>query len=80
MDQGDRIGLGFAGPGPPGALDSGAFHYGATAETPEQRILYDGDTGRLLYAADGSETPHAQRIAHRAEGLLHLDAGDVFVL
>ena len=74
----DRIGLGFPGLGPPGALDPAAFHLGSEAETPAQHILYDGDTGWLLYAAKGSDTPHPERFA-RIGKHLDLEAGDFFL-
>lgn len=76
----DRIGLGFAGLGPAGPLDPEAFHRGRAAETPEQRILYDADTGWLRYAPEGSEGARPERFAWVGRGLDHLDAGDFFVL
>ena len=76
----DRIGLGFDGLGPAGPLDPAAFHIGAQALAPEQRILYDSDTGWLLYAAQGSDTDHPARFAHIGEGLADLGAADFLVL
>ena len=76
----DRIALGFAGLGPAGALDPAEFHLGAKADTPDQHILYDSDTGWLLYAAEGSDTPHPEKVARIGKGLDHLGADDFFVI
>lgn len=80
LGEGDRIALGFAGLGPAGALDGEAFHRGRVAETPEQRILYDVESGWLLHAAEGSEGPRPTRFAWIGAGLDGLDAGDFLVL
>jgi hypothetical protein len=76
----DRIALAFFGLGPPGALDPCALHLGGRAETPEQRVLYDSDTGWLRYAADGSDTEHPTKVAYIGRGLCGLDASDFLVL
>jgi Ca2+-binding RTX toxin-like protein len=76
----DRIGLGFPGLGPDGALDPAAFHRGVKADNPDQHILYDGDTGWLRYAAEGSDTRHPETFAWIGKGLDHLGADDFFVI
>ncbi|HEV2746337.1 MAG TPA: calcium-binding protein [Allosphingosinicella sp.] len=38
----------------PGTLDEDAFHTGSSAADAQDRIIYDEDTGRLFYDADGS--------------------------
>ena len=78
--EGDRIGLALAGLGHAGVLDPDAFHCGPTAETPEQRLLYDSDSGWLRYAREGSESAQVELIARLADGHAHLDAGDFFLL
>jgi Ca2+-binding RTX toxin-like protein len=53
----DRIELDdavFRAVGPAGPLADAAFHAGTTATAAGQRILYDLETGRLCYDADGS--------------------------
>ena len=76
----DRIALGFSSLGPAGALDPAEFHLGAKADTLDQHILYDRDTGWLLYAAEGSDTLHPERFARIGKGLDHLGADDFFVI
>lgn len=80
FDAGDRIGLGFSGIGPNGALDPAYFHVGAKAEDRQQKILYDSDGGWLLYAQEGSATRHPEKFARIYKDLDHLDAGDFFVI
>ena len=52
----DRIALDdaiFTGLGGPGALAAGAFATGAAAADADDRIIYNGATGALLFDADG---------------------------
>ena len=55
----DHILLGRSAGGPFAAIGFGimnanAFHLGTEATTAQQRILYDGTTGRLYYDSDGT--------------------------
>lgn len=53
----DRIfldGLAFDGLGADGTLSSAVFASGAAASTPEQRLVFDEQTGNLYYDGDGS--------------------------
>ena len=78
--EGDLVALGLPGLGPTGPLDAALFHRGARAKTSEQRILYDEDTGWLLFARKGSATHHPDKFARVGNGLDHLDAGDFLVI
>lgn len=78
--EGDAIVLGFGGLGPSGPLEPAAFHRGETATAPEQRILYDEDNGRLLYAREGSLTPDPVAFARIGKHVGHIDAGDFVVM
>jgi hypothetical protein len=78
--EGDGIALGFGSLGEAGPLDPAAFHRGATAQTPEQRILYDAETGWLLYAREGSLTPDPLVFARIGKHIAHLDAADFVVI
>jgi Ca2+-binding RTX toxin-like protein len=76
----DMIALGFSGLGPAGPLDPSAFHRGATANKPGQTILYDEDTGWLLYARKGSGTADPIAFAKVGKHLDHLGADDFIVI
>jgi hypothetical protein len=81
--DGDIIALhssAFANIGPAGALDAQYFHLGAEAETKQQKILYDGDTGWLLYAEKGSQTADPVKFAKIGKDLASFDAADVVVI
>jgi Ca2+-binding RTX toxin-like protein len=78
--RGDSIALGFAGLGPSGSLDADSFHRGAAAENRHQKILYDSDTGWLLYAKHGSATDHPLKFAEIGKDLDHLNAHDFLVI
>ena len=75
FEKGDLIALGFPGLGPDGPLDPAAFHRGATANKAAQKILYDDDTGWLLYARKGPETDDPVAFARIGKHLDHLGAG-----
>ena len=80
FSRGDRIALGFAGLGPTGPLDRHQFHRGAEARNTNQKILYDENTGWLLYARKGSATHDPEKFAHVGKGVDHLGAEDFFVI
>ncbi len=77
---GDRIALGFRHLGPNGPLDPGYFHVGAQAETHEQRVLYNDQTGWLAYASHGSATEHPEKFARIGAHLDQFDASDIAVI
>jgi cysteinyl-tRNA synthetase len=52
-----------------GALDISAFVIGAQAADATDRIIYDSDTGRLFYDADGSGAGKAMAFARLDAGL-----------
>ena len=81
--DGDAIALAkaaFTGIGPKGALAAGRFHIGDTAETQKQKILYDADTGWLLYAKKGSATIDPLKFVKIGKDLGHLGSDDFFVI
>jgi Ca2+-binding RTX toxin-like protein len=78
--KGDLIALGFPGLGPSGPLDPSAFHRGATANKPWHTILYDEDSGWLLYARKGSETADPLAFAKVGKHIGHLVADDFVVI
>jgi hypothetical protein len=80
LETGDLIALGFSGLGAAGPLDPSAFHRGATANHPGQKILYDEDTGWLLYARKGSVTEDPVAFARVGKHLNHLGAEDFVVI
>ena len=49
--------------GAAGNLGSAQFIKGTTATTADQRIVYDSNTGKLYYDADGSGSGNAVQIA-----------------
>jgi Ca2+-binding RTX toxin-like protein len=53
----------FAAVGGPGALAAGAFFIGAIAAAADDRIIYNGDTGALLYDSDGNGAAAAVQFA-----------------
>jgi hypothetical protein len=59
----------FGAAGPEGALAADAFHVGTAAATATDRIIYDPDTGALLYDPDGSGSAHAVQFATIGHGL-----------
>lgn len=64
--QGDKIRLGsdvMKSLGAAGNLVSAQFIKGTTANTADQRIVYDSGTGKLYYDADGSGTVASVQIA-----------------
>jgi len=76
---GDRIALGFGGLGPIGFLDPSSFDLGSEAENRKQHVLYDGDTGWLLHAENGSASD-PQKIVRIGKGLDFLGADDILVI
>jgi serralysin len=62
-----------------GALAAGAFAIGTAAGDADDRILYDGATGALLFDADGSGDGAAVQFA-TLEGAPSLTAGDFAVI
>jgi Ca2+-binding RTX toxin-like protein len=71
----------FAGVGGNGALALGAFHKSAAgvAHDADDRIIYDTDSGFLLYDADGSGAGAAVRFA-RLSTNLSLSATDFMII
>ena len=78
--RGDLVALGFPHLGPPGPLDRHAFHRRAEAQNADQKILYDANTGWLLYARKGSATHDPVAFAKVGMHLDHLGAGDFVVI
>ena len=78
--RGDVMALGFPDLGPAGPLDRHVFHRGANAKTTDQKILYDADTGWLLYAREGSATHAPVAFAKIDMHLDHIGAGDFLVI
>jgi Ca2+-binding RTX toxin-like protein len=62
-----------------GALDAGAFTRGKAAADADDRIVYDAETGALLYDADGSGAGAAVQFAFVGAGLA-LTAADFVVI
>lgn len=56
-----------------------AFHIGAAAQTPADRIVYQSNTGHLLYDSDGSGSAPAVQFASVAPHL-NLTSNDFFVV
>ena len=69
----------FTALGGPGALNANAFFAGAAAHDADDRIIYDGTTGQLLYDADGDGMAAAVQFASLATGL-PLTASDFQVI
>ena len=81
--EGDIIALeksAFKGLGPLGTLEADRFRVGDEAKTQKQKILYDEDSGWLLYAKHGSETADPVRFAKIGKNLDHFDNGDIIVI
>ena len=53
---------------------------GSEALTPKQKILYDADSGWLLYARHGSETGKPQAIAKIGTDLQGFNHSDIIVI
>ena len=82
-DEGDTIALQkdvFPGIGPLGVLKAKHFHIGDEAETEKQTILYDEDSGWLLYAENGSNTANPVAFAKVGKNLDGFDNGDILVI
>jgi Ca2+-binding RTX toxin-like protein len=81
--EGDIIALaksGFSGLGPAGTLKAKFFHVGDHAETRAQHVLYDKDSGWLLYAKNGSATANPHQLVKIGKGLDHFDHHDILVI
>jgi serralysin len=70
----------FPGVGPLGVLNAKYFHAGPEALTPEQRILYDEDSGWLLYARHGSATAEPHPFARIGRHVADFDHTDILVI
>ncbi len=70
----------FPGVGPLGVLKAEYFHAGPEALTPEQKILYDEDSGWLLYARHGSETAEPHPFARIGRHVADFDHADILVI
>jgi autotransporter-associated beta strand protein len=80
--EGDMIALAksaFKGIGRLGVLEADRFHIGPAADTTKQKILYDEDSGWLLYAKKGSDTADPVAFARIGKGL-DLDHTDFMVI
>jgi Ca2+-binding RTX toxin-like protein len=62
-----------------GDLQSSAFHIGTAAQTPTDRVIYQSDTGHLLYDSDGSGHAPAVQFA-TVSPHLHITQNDFFVV
>ncbi|WP_262268957.1 cadherin domain-containing protein [Microvirga yunnanensis] len=62
-----------------GALAKGAFHVGAAAHDASDRIIYNKNTGALLYDKDGTGAKQAVQFATLAGHPLKVSASDFFV-
>lgn len=80
FSEGDLIALGFPGLGPAGPLDASVFHRGVRAKDRDQKVLYDAETGWLLYAKKGSATHDPVAFARVGKGLDHIGAEDFVVV
>ena len=69
----------FPGIGPKGVLGDKYFHVGADAELPNQHILYDAKSGKVLYAKHGSDTANPRAFLKLDKGL-DLDNADIMVI
>ncbi len=78
--KGDAIALGFPKLGPEGPLDPAAFHRGPAFTEPDQRILYDPDSGWLFHARHGSLTGEPVAFARIGQHIGHLEAADLIVI
>jgi fibronectin-binding autotransporter adhesin len=81
--DGDIIALAksaFHGIGPKGVLKAKYFHIGDEAETRKQHILYDEDSGWLLYAKKGSGTANPLAFAKIGKHLDDFDHHDILVI
>ena len=66
----------YAGLGPDGTLASEAFTIGAAASTADQRLIFNDQTGRLYYDADGNGEQAQLLLASIAVTGEALSAGD----
>ncbi|WP_262296934.1 hypothetical protein [Microvirga sesbaniae] len=62
-----------------GALAKGAFHVGTAAHDASDRIIYNKNTGALLYDKDGTGAKQAVQFATLAGHPLKVSASDFFV-
>jgi len=69
----------FATLGPGATLPADEFHIGPTATEPEHRIVYNPNTGALLYDADGSEAGKGVRFAFLEDNLALTNADFLIV-
>jgi VCBS repeat-containing protein len=69
----------FGGIGPVGALSAGSFRQGANAGDADDRIVYDLESGRLYFDADGNGAGEMVLFAVLAAGT-SVTAGDFFVI
>jgi Ca2+-binding RTX toxin-like protein len=68
----------FQGVGKAGKLSKTAFHVGQQAHDKSDRIIYDKDTGALLYDRDGTGPSEAVQFAQLSRGL-KLGAADFII-
>ena len=69
----------FSGLGSEGTLQADAFHVGAAAASPSNRIIYNDATGALIYDSNGSAPGGAIQFAELSPGL-HLTNNDLLVI
>ena len=78
----DRIALAvgvFASAGPLGTLNANAFTIGSAAADANDRIIYDNNSGRLLYDADGNGAGAAVAFAQLDRSLALTNADFVII-
>jgi len=61
-----------------GQLQSAQFHIGAAADSPDERIIYNADTGALTYDSNGNAEGSATQFAKLAPHLA-LSNTDFFI-
>jgi Ca2+-binding RTX toxin-like protein len=76
----DFVALDTSGTVPLGFLSVGYFHIGKAAETPDQHVIYDKQTGGLYWDQDGSGTIHSAVQIAILPDHLKLKADNIFIV
>ena len=69
----------FTAVGVPGTLAAAAFHTGAAAHDPNDRIIYNSATGALIYDSNGNAAGGAVQFAKLTAGLALTNADFVVI-